>query len=180
MLRKACVRPSLPLSLVKSMIRYLVVDCDDPAPNFEGGIRGAIERTVDRVARKLNEYLASVETTDGTNIVVGVTRGDVSSSERGVVLATERINHMKHQRVFKNVAILNSETCTIEAGLNSPPDIAGELHILSNRIATRCLFTDDDCWWNIFSDLKRSVKKIGKKRRRRRHVRVHGTRREVF
>ena len=156
------------------MIRYLIVDCDDPDPNFSAEKKGKVERMAKRVALTLLRYMAGAEDlASDINVVVGVTRGDVSSSEIGVRVAMERINHMKSKRVFNKLSILNSETCHIQAGLDSPPDIEGELHILSNRISTRRLFKDKNCWWNSLSDLKKSVNNIGKKKKRHRRSCSH-------
>ena len=131
------------------MIRYLVVDCDDPEPHSSAEKRGKVERMEHRVVKTLLHYMAVDKEHDSaimSNVVVGVTRGDVSSSEIGVRVAIEFINRMKGKRVFKNLSILNSETRAIEAGLDSPSDIEGELHILSKRVSTRRLFKDKDCW----------------------------------
>lgn len=156
------------------MIRYLVVDCDDPTPNFFAEKKGKVERMADRITTKLLDYMAGAEdTANDINLVVGVTRGDISSSKMGVCVALERINHIIGKRVFKNLSILNSETCDIEAGLDSPPNVEGELHILSDRISTRKLFEDKDCWWNSVSDLKKSVENIGKEKTSSNDVHLH-------
>ena len=154
------------------MKKYFVVDCDSPVPDFPDG-GGSEEKACPIEMRKRISYrlLENFPTEDGTNVIIGVTRGNVSICETALQVIMQMINLVLDRNVFKNYCVLNVETCNIEAGLDSPPDIEGELHILSDRPRTRTLFKDKNCWWNKHSKLKRSIGRISRHRRKKNDIR---------
>nr|BDT63399.1 MAG: wsv270-like protein [Sesarmops intermedium nimavirus]GBG35600.1 wsv270-like protein [Sesarmops intermedium nimavirus] len=149
------------------MKKYFVVDCDNPVPESE---EQACSRRISY--RLMKKFCDNPEekacprriSPTGTNIIIGVTRGNVSRCETELQIAMHMINRKFRRDVFKNYCVLNVETCHIEAGLDSPPDIEGELHILSDRPRTQALFRDKNCWWNKHAQLKRSIEKISKQK----------------
>lgn len=142
------------------MKKYFVVDCDSPVPGLESEEKNC---SIDMRKRISYRLLENFPIEDGTNIIIGVTRGNIAECEMALQIAMHTINRELGRGVFKNYCVLNVETCNIEAGLDSPPDIEDELHILSDRPRTRALFKDKNCWWNEHSKLKRSIEKISKK-----------------
>lgn len=149
------------------MKKYFVVDCDNPVPNFLDD--GSEEKPCPIGMRRRISYrlLENFPTEDGTNIIIGVTRGNVLECETALQIVMQMINREFCHNVFENYIVLNVETRNIEAGLDSPADIEGELHILSDRPRTRALFKDKNCWWNEHSKLKRSIGKISKHKRKK-------------
>nr|BDU62193.1 wsv270-like protein [Chionoecetes opilio bacilliform virus]GAV93253.1 hypothetical protein SCV_133 [Chionoecetes opilio bacilliform virus] len=143
------------------MIRYLVVDCDDPVPDLVNGKDGVIQRIIMRVSRTLLDFCVVEEhVSEHPNIVVGVTQYDMSNAETGVKIAIGRINDLLNIQIFENYVILNSDTRQAEAGITDPPRIEGVLYILSSRPKTRYLLRTPDCWWNTLSVLKRKIQEI--------------------
>ena len=154
------------------MKKYFVVDCDNPDPDFHDG--GSLEERPEcRIMRISHRLLEHFPPKLGTNIIIGVTRGnDFSQCEIALQIAIGMINRLLGHNVFKNYCVLSEHTCNVEAGLKSPPNIEDELHILSDRPRTIALFRNKDCWWNKYSKLKKSVGKISKRRNaKRRHNR---------
>nr|AKS10616.1 wsv270-like protein [Metopaulias depressus WSSV-like virus] len=149
------------------MKKYFVVDCDNPVPNFLDGGSENKACSIDMRKRIIFRLLKNFSIEERTNIIIGVTRGNVSGCEMALQIVMQMINRVCNRNVFKNYCVLNVETGKIEAGLDSPPDIEGELHILSDRPRTRALFEDKNCWWNEHSKLKRSIGKISKNRRKK-------------
>ena len=136
-----------------------MVDCDEPVPSSDRNTR--VKRNV--MERHIFfRLMKSCPAKGENNIIIGVTRENISDSDAALKIIMHLINIMCHCRVFKNYSVLNAITGKIEAGLNSPPDIQGELHILSKRPRTCALFKDKKCWWNEHSKLKRHIEKFSK------------------
>lgn len=148
------------------MKKYFVVDCTNPVPSFLDDGTEQLACPIAMRRRITRRLLENLPRDDGsTNIIVGVTRGNVSECETSLKIVAKFINNASKRAIFDNYCVLNRETLDVEAGLNCPPDMEGELHILSDRPCTEALFKDKNCWWNEHSRLKKSIRKITKRRR---------------
>ena len=114
------------------MKKYFVVDYNNPIPSFSDD--GAEEVTDPMVARRrifhrLRENLPFF-VNGSANILVGVTKGNVSECDNSLKIVIAHINRACNRTIFNNHCVINTKTLNAEAGLLHPPDIEGELHIL--------------------------------------------------
>ena len=146
------------------MKKYFVVDYNNPVPTFSHDGTEVPASPVTSRRRVLHRLLEILPCDDySTNIVVGVTRGNVSECHTSLEIIIQHINMACRLPVFKNHCVLNTESLQVEAGLDCPPDVDAELHILSDRPCTEALLKDKNCWWNEHSGLKGSIRKITKR-----------------
>lgn len=145
------------------MTKYIVVDCDSPIPGL-----GDLRSNQDNVNRIIYKLLAADLDPASTNILVGVTReGSAEACSLHIRKAMGYINHKARNTIINNFVVVNSETLTIEAGLDEPRDLQGELVFLTDRTTSRAIFGCKNWWWNEHYKLRNRLEKHERRQKRR-------------